>query len=119
MTAGTPYPYDSLHAEIERLLREDPDFEREVAETARGFGPPPDPGDMVIDDSGYHTSKEVDRLLAAGRIREAAALTAGKLRADSMAATGTTSLSVYTVPASTPARRRKNYSARKQQTAAE
>ena len=82
MTAGTPDRYAALNAEIDRL-REDPDFEREVAEIARGFGPPPDPDDLVIDDSGYFTACRVDDLLAAGEFRAAAVLSAGKQRADS------------------------------------
>ena len=63
------------NAEIARLCG-DPDFERDVAETARAFGPPPGPD--VDDDSGYLTAQRVDALVAAGKLREAAVLTAGK-----------------------------------------
>ena len=82
MSAGTPDHYAALNAEIERL-RGDPDFERDVDQVARGFGPPPDPEDLVIDDSGYFTACRVDELLAAGELRAAAVLSAGKQRADS------------------------------------
>ena len=67
MSAGTPDHYAALNAEIERL-RGDPDFERDVDQIARGFGPPPDPEDLVIDDSGYFTACRVDELLAAGEL---------------------------------------------------
>ena len=72
--------YAELHAEIDRL-RGDPEFERDVAKRADDFGPPL-AGD-VIDDSGYFTARRIDELLAAGRIREAAVLAAGKEKADS------------------------------------
>ncbi len=72
--------YAALNAEIDRL-RGDLDFEQDVAETARAFGPPPGP--HVVDDSGHFTAQRVDALLAAGKLREAAVLTAGKQLADS------------------------------------
>ena len=72
--------YAALNDEIDRL-RGDPDFERDVAETARAFGPPPGPD--VVDDSGHFTAQRVDDLLADGKLREAAVLTAGKQLADS------------------------------------
>ena len=72
--------YAELNAEIARL-RGDPEFEREVAKQADDFGPP-FAGD-VIDDSGYFTATRIDELLAAGRIRDAAVLAAGKEKADS------------------------------------
>ena len=61
--------YAELHAEIARL-RGDLDFERDVADKPRAFGPPPGPD--VVDDSGYFTALRVDDLLAAGKLREAA-----------------------------------------------
>ena len=72
--------YAALNDEIDRL-REDPDFERDVAETARAFGPPPGPD--VVDDSGHFTAQRVDDLLEDGKLREAAVMTAGKQLADS------------------------------------
>ena len=61
--------YAELHAEIARL-RGDLDFERDVADKPRAFGPPPGPD--VVHDSGYFTALRVDALLAAGKLREAA-----------------------------------------------
>ena len=61
--------YAELHAEIARL-RGDLDFERDVADKPRAFGPPP--GSDVVDDSGYFTALRVGDLLAAGKLREAA-----------------------------------------------
>ena len=61
--------YAELHAEIARL-RGDLDFERDVADKPRAFGPPPSPD--VVDDSGCFTALHVDDLLAAGKLREAA-----------------------------------------------
>ena len=72
--------YAELHAEIARL-RGDPEFERDVAETARAFGPPPGPD--AVDDPGCFTAQRVEDLLAVGKLREAAVLTAGKQLADS------------------------------------
>ena len=72
--------YPTVNAEIARL-RGDPDFERDVAETARAFGPPPGP--EVDDDSGYLTAQRFDAVVATGKLREAAVLTAGKQGADS------------------------------------
>ena len=57
-----------------------PDFEVDVDQVARAIGPPPGP--EAEDDSGYLTAKRVDNLLAAGELREAAVLTAGKQLAD-------------------------------------
>ena len=68
------------YAETARL-RGDPDFERDVADTARAFGPPPGPD--VVDDSGHFTAQRVDDLLAAGKLHDAAVPTAGKQPADS------------------------------------
>ena len=50
--------YAELHAEIARL-RGNLDFERDVADKPRAFGPPPRPD--VVDDSGYFTALRVGR----------------------------------------------------------
>ena len=65
--------YVALNDEIDRL-RGDPDFERDVAETACAFGPPP--GLDVVDDSRHFTAQHVDDFLADGKLREAAVMTA-------------------------------------------
>ena len=66
---------------VEHHRATDPDFEADVDQVARAIGPPPGPD--AEDDSGYLTAKRVDNLLAAGKLREAAVLTAGKQLADS------------------------------------
>ena len=80
-----------VEREIARL-QDDPAFRAEAARRAARFGPRMTATEAarcrVIDDSSYFTHAEVDRLVAAGNLREAAELWAGLILANSLPAAG-------------------------------